>query len=64
MSQRMVDWLKFIFSGLTRKMQERQGACVFPDGSVHTRTRPKENVNATKYFAVFQNGVSKINQVM
>ena len=46
------------------QMQERQGACVFPDGSVHRPTRPKENVNATKYSAVFRNGVSKINRAM
>ena len=36
-----------------RKMQARQGARGFPDGSVHRRTRARENANATMYCAAF-----------
>jgi len=45
------------------QMQARQGMRVFPDRSVHSRTRLRENASVTKYCEVFQNGDLKINQV-
>ena len=47
MPQRMVDNAEIYFSGLTRKMQERQAFC---EGAYPLRSVTEQN---TQYFAVF-----------